>query len=57
MALIIKGNNPFDLFSSFLDKNFNKFKNVLNEDKIINISTKKSEIYKDLEINLIFYFI
>ena len=25
MALIIKGNNPFDLFSSFLDKNFNNF--------------------------------
>ena len=53
MALIIKGNSPFDLVSSFFDKNFNKFKNVLNEDKIINISTKKSEIYKNLEINLI----
>ena len=55
MALIIKGKSPFDLFSSFLDKNFNKFKNVLNEDKIINISPKKSEIYKNLEINLIYY--
>ena len=40
MALLIKGNIPFDLVSSSLDKNFNKFKNVLNEDQIINISTK-----------------
>ena len=55
MALIIKGKSPFDLVSSFLDKNFNKFKNVINEDKLVNISTKKSEIYKDLEINLIYY--
>ncbi len=53
MALIIKGNSPYDLVSSFFDKNFNKFNNVLSKDKIKNISTKKTEIYKDLEINLI----
>lgn len=53
MALIIKGNSPYDLVSSFFDKNFNKFNNVLSKDKIKNISIKKTEIYKDLEINLI----
>jgi len=53
MALIIKGNSPYDLVSSFFDKNFNKFNNVLSKDKIKNISLKKTEIYKDLEINLI----
>ena len=53
MALIIKGNSPYDLVSSFFDKNFNKFNNVLSKDKIKNISIKKTEIYNDLEINLI----
>ena len=53
MALIIKGNSPYDLVSSFFDKNFNKFNNVLSKDKIKNISIKKTEIYKDLETNLI----